>query len=366
MVQPLVSIVLPVFNAHPYIDAALRSLRNQTHRELEIIAIDDGSTDGSPAILRRHAAEDPRIVLVSRENRGLVATLNEGLGRATGRYVARMDADDIAYPHRIERQLAAFAARPGLGICGSGFDTIRRDRLRQRHLDPMFRRCDLGILSLFFTVFIHPTVMFDRAVAGSALAYDPAYPHAEDFDLFRRLTGQVPALMIEESLIAYRLHEGSVSQRHKTEMRRTHVRIVTETLAADGFDADFAAFAAAASEVEPGSVAPIADFLEAIGRQAALRPPETSASYAAGLRTFFYFLFGTMCDHDNPRIVPAFLDRTAGWSLIRRRERAIYGGLSRYPALVSASRAASDMMDWCIDAARARPVRTPAGGVALT
>ena len=98
---PLVSVVLPVFNAGPYLAAALGSILRQDYGRLEVIAIDDGSTDNSLEILERYQRNDSRISIISRENRGLVATLNEGLGKAQGELVARMDADDIAYPWRL-------------------------------------------------------------------------------------------------------------------------------------------------------------------------------------------------------------------------------------------------------------------------
>ncbi|TGS52677.1 glycosyltransferase family 2 protein, partial [Mesorhizobium sp. M1D.F.Ca.ET.183.01.1.1] len=100
-----------------YLAAAIGSILRQDYVRLEVIAIDDGSSDNSLEILERHRKADSRVTLISRENRGLVATLNEGLKLAQGELVARMDADDIAYPWRLSRQVALFADRPELGFC---------------------------------------------------------------------------------------------------------------------------------------------------------------------------------------------------------------------------------------------------------
>ena len=109
---PLVSVLLPIYNAGPYLAAALESILRQDYRRLEVIAIDDGSSDNSLEILERYRQADSRVSIISRENRGLVATLNEGLAVTRGELVARMDADDIAYPWRLSRQVALFEQRP--------------------------------------------------------------------------------------------------------------------------------------------------------------------------------------------------------------------------------------------------------------
>ena len=131
MTVPLVSVLLPVYNAEPYLGAALESILRQDHKRLEIIAIDDGSRDRSLEIMRRYQQADGRITIVSRENRGLIATLNEGLALAKGDLIARMDADDISYPSRLSRQVSSFVEQPELALCGTGID-LTRERASQR------------------------------------------------------------------------------------------------------------------------------------------------------------------------------------------------------------------------------------------
>jgi glycosyltransferase involved in cell wall biosynthesis len=322
MPEPLVSVLLPVFNAEPYIGAALESILRQDYRKLEIIAIDDGSTDRSLDILRRYHQADSRISIVSRENRGLVATLNEGLTLARGDLIARMDADDIAYPWRLSRQVEAFRSRAGLAICGSDVDTMQGERILRGTPNPIYRSCELRVLSLFFTLFIHSTVVFDRRVIPQdILRYDAGYPHAEDFDLFRRITGRLPAVMIEESLIVYRVHGESVTSRHKREMRQTHLKIVGENLEREGLSAAPEGLLAIGERVGPETIRSAADWLLALEDAITALPEGQRASYEVGALNFFYFLYQLLGDEQRPDLTHELLTKTCKWGVIRRRER---------------------------------------------
>jgi glycosyltransferase involved in cell wall biosynthesis len=318
---PLVSVVLPVFNGGRHLEPAVRSVLEQDHRAIEAIVIDDGSTDSSLQVLQRLAADDPRLRIVSRENRGLVATLNEGLGLARGDFIARMDADDISYPARFSRQLAAFKARPDIAMCGTDFHLLHGDRP-----DPLDAQTEsrpdeqLPILSQFFTTFRHSTVMFNRAVmAPGLLRYDPAYPHAEDFDLFRRITAAHPAAIVREPLLAYRIHPGSVTETASRQMRRTHLRILFENLERMGVRAKAPALlslkAAPAQVIE--QMAQLHGLLCTLAGRApeALRP-----AFELGADTTFYFLREMAISEYGMGFACDFLDRTDGWSRMRRRE----------------------------------------------
>src|SRR5437868_1739700 len=102
---PLVSVVMPLYNAAVYLPAALDSILAQTLRDFELIVVDDGSRDRSPAILRRYQSRDPRLRVISRPNTGIVGALNDGLAVSRGEFIARMDADDISLPERFEKQV---------------------------------------------------------------------------------------------------------------------------------------------------------------------------------------------------------------------------------------------------------------------
>jgi glycosyltransferase involved in cell wall biosynthesis len=318
---PLVSVILPVFNGGRHLEPAVRSVLDQDHRAIEVIAIDDGSTDGSLKVLQRLASADRRLRVVSRENRGLVATLNEGLGLARSDFIARMDADDISYPARLSRQLAMFRARPGLALCGTDFHLLHGNGKEPLDSETQSRPDEeLPILSQFFTAFRHSTVMFNRAVmAPDLLRYDPAYPHAEDFDLFRRITAVHPAAIVREPLLAYRMHAASVTGTAARHMRRTHLRIMSENLERLGVRIKAPALLSLS--------APPAQVLEQMVRLHQLlstlvkrAPSAQREAYELGAENTFYFLREMAISEYGIAFACDFLDRTEGWRRMRRRE----------------------------------------------
>lgn len=322
MSVPLVSVLLPVYNAESYLPAAVESILRQDHERLEVIAINDGSTDRSLEILQRYRKADDRISIISRENRGLIATLNEGLAVAKGDLIARMDADDIAYPSRLSRQVSLFARQPQLAICGTGIDRLIGDRVLLGSPNPIYRMADLGILSMFFTIFIHSTVVYNRKVIpDEMLVYDKAYPHAEDFDLFRRITDRFPAAMIDESLLAYRIHDNSVTAKHKRQMRQTHLKIVAENLGQACLIDDPAILHDIGERVTEETIGRVAEFLLALEEATSRLPAEARPSFEEGALCFFYFLYQMISDEERPWLTHEFLTRTQKWEVIRRRER---------------------------------------------
>src|SRR5260370_34687140 len=121
---PPVSVVMSVYNGARFLDQAINSIRAQTYRDFEFIIVDDGSTDETPALLSGHAMADSRIRILSQENRGLIESLNRGFAAATGTYIARMDADDVAKPYRLEKQLDFLTANPGIALGGVAIEII--------------------------------------------------------------------------------------------------------------------------------------------------------------------------------------------------------------------------------------------------
>ncbi|MDX8439875.1 glycosyltransferase family 2 protein [Mesorhizobium australafricanum] len=346
MTRPLISVLLPVYNAEPHLAAAIGSILRQDYDRLEVIAIDDGSTDRSLEILERYRRDDSRVSIISRENRGLVASLNEGLAVAKGELVARMDADDFAYPWRLSRQEALFGARPELGFCGSLVDTLLHGRIAKGRLDPVFL-LGLPVLSKFFTIFMHPTVVYNRRVIDEAdLYYDGSYRHAEDFDLFRRLADRYPAALMPESLLVYRLHPGSVTSRHSREMRRTHLRIVGENLEREGLAQDSADLRAIGDDISFDSVRRAAAFIRALEERIAALPPAARPSFEAGALNLFYFLYQLVNDEERPALAHQLLTLTAKWNAIRRREKYALSPGAWAPWLSQASMWAGRRADW--------------------
>jgi glycosyltransferase involved in cell wall biosynthesis len=273
-------------------------------------------------VLQQHRQADNRVSIISRENRGLIATLNEGLTVARGDLVARMDADDIAYPSRLSRQVALFNRQPDLALCGAGFDTLVGNRIVRGTTDPVYQVNSLRILSMFFTIFMHSTVMYNRkAIRDDILYYNESYKYAEDFDLFGRLTDRYPAAMIPENLIAYRIHGDSVTNRHKSEMRRTHLKIVAENLERDGLTQRTQDLRDIGDAVSIDTVRRAAECILMLQERICGLPAEARPGYEAGTLNLFYFLYQLIGDEMQPLLTHEFLTRTAKWDLIRRRER---------------------------------------------
>jgi glycosyltransferase involved in cell wall biosynthesis len=211
MAPPLISVLLPVRDAAPYLDAALDSLGRQTLGDFEIIAIDDGSTDGSRDILARHAAADPRIGVHAQAPKGLVATLNRGLALARGTYLARMDADDIAWPERFAAQAAFLAGRQSVAVVGGAVQEIdaagRPGTIRRWPAEPTAIRALLPKRNCI----AHPTVMARRASLVAAGGYRAAFLAAEDYDLWLRLSEMADLANLPAVVLSHRLHKATVS-----------------------------------------------------------------------------------------------------------------------------------------------------------
>src|SRR5574337_526053 len=174
----LVSVIVPVFNAEPFIDQCMESLVNQTYRDLEILVLDDGSQDGSLSILRAWQEKDPRIVVYSRENRGLIATLNELIAQCRGRYIARMDADDYCDIDRIRLQVQALDS--DLALIGSNCLVIDENSNIVGRFNYERKHRNLVIDGFFRAQFCHPSVIFDLSTIDRAdLWYASRFHHAE-------------------------------------------------------------------------------------------------------------------------------------------------------------------------------------------
>lgn len=206
--QPLVSVVLPVYNGEKYLAEAIDSILAQTFGDFELIMIDDGSTDRSRGILREYEKKDARVRVIVRENRGLATTLNDSIDIARGTWIARMDQDDIALPVRFERQLA-WLGKTGADICGSW---VRRFGSADKRVVRL-RQSDEAIKTelLFCSPLAHPTVMM-RADLVRGLRYDSAWEKAEDYDLWERAAEAGWKMTnVPEVLLMYRQHEAQIS-----------------------------------------------------------------------------------------------------------------------------------------------------------
>jgi glycosyltransferase involved in cell wall biosynthesis/GT2 family glycosyltransferase len=227
--SPLVSVILAAHDAEAHVEVAVESMLRQTLADLELIVIDDGSRDRTPELLAR--IEDPRLaVLRNDERQGLAASLNLGLEHAQGRYVARLDADDVALPRRLERQVGRIRQSSRTVILGSAVRSFgdRRDAAHTMPVTPSEVRWHL----LFGAPFYHPTVLLDREVLErEALRYDPRFLESEDYELWTRVLVAGEGENLAEPLVLYRIHPLQASQRSRELQRSFQLEIARREIA---------------------------------------------------------------------------------------------------------------------------------------
>lgn len=222
MPTPAISVAMSVYNGERFLVPAIESVLAQDFRDFEFLIVDDGSTDASPAIIRSYAHRDSRIRPCLRENRGLVASLNEMIEAARAPIVARMDADDICRPERFGRQIGFLAGNPDYGVVGSWTEDIDSNE-RPYHVagkeHPETHEAFLTAIENGWPLLCHPAAMFRRDVVRSVGGYHGAFRHCEDYDLWLRLAGVTRLASIPERLLRYRHYENQVSSRHATEQQ---------------------------------------------------------------------------------------------------------------------------------------------------
>lgn len=230
---PAISVLLPVHNAEGYLRAALDSLVNQTFTDWECLAVDDGSSDASGKILDEYANRDSRFRVIHQPPSGIVAALNRGLCEAKADLIARMDADDVAYPQRFQKQKEFLDQHPEILGCGAWVRFVDPQGAPiwtyRVSGDPDHIRRDLlngGIGGL-----IHPVVMLRKTAIDRAGPYRKEYEYIEDFDLFLRLTDIGPMTNLQETLLDYRQHWKSVN---RVADRRDRTRRKVQLLASRG------------------------------------------------------------------------------------------------------------------------------------
>ena len=208
MSTPLVSVILPVYNAELYIRESIQSILNQSFSNFELIILNDGSTDASEKVISEF--QDERIKYVKNEtNLKLIDTLNLGLKLTQGKYIARIDADDVAFPDRFEKQITFLENNPDYGLVGSFAECFGDINGILKYVE---EDQDIRLALLTHNPFIHSTIMLRSTVLKeNNLAYKKDQLHVEDYDLWIQMLAFTKAKLISECLIKYRVHENQVS-----------------------------------------------------------------------------------------------------------------------------------------------------------
>lgn len=209
---PRVSVVMPVLNVERFLAEALTSILDQTFTDFELVVVDDGSTDSSPAILEQFALRDPRLRVVRQEQAGLTPALNRGWRLARAPYIARMDGDDVALPDRLERQVVFLDGHPRVGVVGGAFVVLtelgeRLGTITYSTADRELRR-DLQR----YNCIPHPTAMIRREALERVGGY--RLERAEDYDLWLRIAEDWEIANLPEPVLLYRHHPRQYSVAH--------------------------------------------------------------------------------------------------------------------------------------------------------
>lgn len=264
MPAPSISVIMSVHNGDRYLAQAIESILGQTFADFEFLIVDDGSTDNSAAIVEGYAVRDARIHLISQTNQGVTKSLNRALERAVGEFVARMDADDIALPSRLERQVHELRSSSDLVVVGCEVELTTSDGLwlgsrghAAQHAE-IRRRLLLGDGGAL----THPAVMMRASALREIGGYDEAFAVAQDLDLFLRLSEIGRAANLSETLLLWRQHDASINRtRYHTwvAMKRQAIENTIERVGAARF--------AEALFYQQASVSSLIDALE-LARQA--------------------------------------------------------------------------------------------------
>lgn len=230
--QPLVSVLMPIYNSEVYIVAAVQSILQQTYSNFELLLLDDGSTDNSLALVQ--AISDSRIrIITDGKNLRQPQRYNQGVALAHGKYIAIMHADDIALPERLDWQVKALEQKPEYDLVGSLAYVTYGERSSNRKIGVMGMGEYLRLYTLFNCPFLHPTLLFRKEVLEQH-PYRLDYTTAEDYELWARILAQHQAVNLPIPLLRVRIHAQKNAKRHKQQQLLNVQMIVQNQLEALG------------------------------------------------------------------------------------------------------------------------------------
>lgn len=235
MIAPLVTAIVPVFNREATVGEAVASLARQTVSDLEIIIVDDGSTDASAQIAESAGGKLARVIPHS-VNRGIPAARNTGLEAARGKFIAWLDSDDLARPDRLERQLGFLARHSDIAVLGSASGRIGPDGQRKRGIRVPFRGHETLAPALLFGSPFQQSSIIGAAHVLKQFEYRPEFPVCEDLDMFIRISRKHRLANMKDVLIDRRLHAGQIGRRESAMVRDRKRLLFRDSLEELGLD----------------------------------------------------------------------------------------------------------------------------------
>ncbi len=217
---PKVTVLMSVYNSEAYLREAIESILNQTFKDFEFLIINDGSKDKSLGIIKSY--KDQRIRLISRENKGLTLSLNQGIDLAQGEYIARQDSDDISPPYRLEKEVKFLDDHPKVGMVGSNYTIMDKKGKHIVTTNVFTHPDDLKIAQVTCNQYGHGSVMMRKSVLAKTGYYDKKVGYVEDYDLWTRISRVADIANFEEPLYFYRRNEAGVTlQNHELQINQT-------------------------------------------------------------------------------------------------------------------------------------------------
>lgn len=237
MDTPLISVIMAVYNGEKYLQESVESIVNQSYKNFEFIIINDGSTDSTVNVLKSY--NDSRIKIHHQENIGLTKSLNKAIRLSTGKYIARMDADDIAVPRRLEKQADFLNSNPEIGLVGSfGVKIDEAGQTIQKITLPVFDK-EIRKQLIKENVFIHGSVMIRKEVFDQAGYYNEAFKYGQDYELWGRIAQIYKLYNLAEFLLLRRKTKDSLSNNSEILQERISLSIKAQLSVMRRFRAPF-------------------------------------------------------------------------------------------------------------------------------
>lgn len=225
--EKLVSVIMPVYNAENFVEEAIQSIIDQTYTNFEFLIFNDASTDRSLEIIQTFS--DSRIKLFNyKKNTGYLKHLNEGLKLAEGKYIARMDADDISLPDRLLKQVQFMETHPEVGVCGTAIEIFGDRNEVKTHVE---HHKEIKLELLLRSPIVHPSVVIRKSLMDNYnLNYDSNFYTAEDYHLWVQLSTKTRLHNLQEVLLRYRWHKSNISVSQKERQYASKKQIQKEAL----------------------------------------------------------------------------------------------------------------------------------------
>ena len=230
--HPTISVIMPVYNSEKYLREAINSILCQTFKDFELIIINDGSADNSRSIIQEFQKQDTRIKLIENEkNLGISRSLNLGIDHAVGKYIARMDSDDISIKSRFSNQVKILELNPEIGFLGSSGYYIDENgkKISFYKVPTSFLEIKWG--SLLCSPFIHPSVMIRKELFEKTnIRYDDTKLYVEDYDLWSKFINITKAINLKEPLIKYRIYSQFINKQKNNIQQENTLKIACKNI----------------------------------------------------------------------------------------------------------------------------------------